>query len=187
MTTTHDSHPDPRAEGDSALRWRRRVRRWALDIAIVAGLYFLLSSWLERDLLDDDTPAPTFHLRDTSGIGTSLASLRGKKVVLHFWATWCGVCRQEFGALNSVQDNLDDDEVLVSIVADGDDPERIASFVSENEIKYPVLLGTEEVLAAFNISAFPTNYFVTPEGTVAGATRGISTRWGIDARMGCAR
>jgi len=122
-----------------------------------------------------------------SGETVDLSALRGKRVLLHFWATWCGVCRREFSALESLQGGLDEDEVLLTVVADGEDTERLRAFVAEHGITYPVLLGNDDLVHAFGVGAFPTNFFIDASGHVAGSTVGMSTRWAMGARLGCAR
>ena len=176
-----DAKPERRS------KWRRRLRSWAFDIVLLAGVYLAISAWQRRDHLDAAAPAPAFSLRDLDGNVVTLESFRGKSLLVHFWATWCGVCKREFGALNAVQEELGEDEALVSIVSDAENPEAIRSFVRANDIRYPVLLGTDEVLRAFRVSAYPTNYFVTPVGTIDDSNRGMSSRWGLATRLGCAK
>ncbi len=175
-------------EGERPRRRRSRLRRWAFDIALFLGLYLAITAWRERGLLSSGTTAaPDFALRDLDGHTVSLQSLRGKSVLVHFWATWCGVCRQEFGALDAVQSGLDDNQALVAVVADSGEPDRVRRFVAEHHIHYPVLLGTPAMLRAYHVTVFPTTYFIGPEGKVRGHTIGLSTRWGMSARLGCAR
>jgi peroxiredoxin len=162
----------------------RRVLRGLLEVGLVVGLYFGLSAFQERHLLRAHTSAPSFELRALDGRRISLESLRGKRVALHFWATWCGVCRREQGALNAVSSELAGDEALYTIVADSDDPERIRHFVADEKIHYPVLLASDDVLASFHVGAFPTTYYVNRDGTVGGHTVGMSTRYAIRARLG---
>ena len=164
----------------------RRALRWALEAAIVIGVYLAISAYQERNLVDD-TRAPRFTLRNLDGHQVRLEQLAGKRVLLHFWATWCGVCRREFGALNAIYSDLDDDEVLLSIVADSDDPAAVRRFVAEHDIRYPVLLATTGVLESYRVSAFPTSYYLDPQGKVVDSTVGMSTRWAMAARLGCAR
>jgi peroxiredoxin len=161
----------------------RRILRGLIELAVVIGAYVALAAFQERHLLSTHTSAPGFELSTLDGQRVSLDSLRGKRVALHFWATWCGVCRREFGALGAVADGLGKDEALYAIVADSDDPERLRRFVAEEHLRYPVLLATAEVLAAFHVGAFPTTYYVNRDGTVGGHTVGMSTRYGIRARM----
>jgi peroxiredoxin len=169
-----------------ATAWRSRIRI-VVEIALFVGAYLAITSYQERHLLQTDRMAPTFTLTSLDGREVSLDSLHGKRVILHFWATWCGVCRQEFGALNAVRRGLGPDEALVTIVADADDPDRIRDFVAKEHIEYPVLLGTDSVIRTFRVSAFPTNYFLDKAGRIAGHTIGMSTRVSLAARLALAR
>jgi peroxiredoxin len=164
----------------------RRVRRVLLEIVALVGVYLGVTTWQERRLVPPNDPAPNFTLRALDGPSVSLASLRGKRVLVHFWATWCGVCRREFGALNAVNRRLRSDEALLTIVADADDGDRIKAFVAEHDIQYPVLLATSSVLRDFHVDTFPTNYYVNEQGVIASHTIGMSTRVGLTARLGCA-
>lgn len=165
----------------------RTVRRWVLELVVITGVYFAVTSYQERHLVRLNEPAPRFILEALDGRRISLDDLRGKRVLIHFWATWCGVCRREFGAMNAVNGSLGGDEALVSIVADSDDRDRIERFVKEHDIRYPVLLGTEAVLRAFRVDTFPTNYYVDRSGAIAAHTIGMATRFSIASRLGCTK
>ena len=179
---------DGESRAEAPRKRHARLRRWAFDILLFVGLYLAITTWRERGLLSSGkVAAPGFRLQNLHGQVVSLESLRGKTVLLHFWATWCGVCRQEFGLLDAVERGLDKDEALVAVVSDSDDPDAVRRFVAEHHIDYPVLLGTPEVLRAYHVTAFPTTYFIGPDGTVRGHTIGMTTRWGMSARLGCAR
>lgn len=168
---------------------RRRWLSWLLQGLVVALIYVAVSSWRTSSLLptDGQRAAPELHLQSLDGQPFALSSLRGKRVQLHFWATWCGVCRQEFGALNAVHAGLAEDEVLVSVVADSEDTQALQAFVREHHINYPVLLGTADAIRAYRVDAFPTNYYLDQAGKIRGTDVGLSTRWGMSSRLGCAR
>ncbi len=176
---TDSPPPEPRP--------RRRLR-WLIELGLVVVVYLVVTGWRERHLLaTGSSAAPAFSLVDLDGHRVSLADLRGRSVMLQFWATWCGVCRREFGAMNAVERGLSPDQRVYAIVADADDPARIRRFVAEHHIEYPVLLGTDAVLRAYRVSVFPTTYIIGPDGRVAGHTTGMSTRWGLETRLGCAK
>jgi peroxiredoxin len=158
-----------------------------IELGLFVGLYLAMTTFQERHLLAKGTLPPNFTLMSVDGSEVSLDSLHGKRVVLHFWATWCGVCRQEFGALDAVRRGLGPDEALVTIVADGEDRERIRKFVATEHLLYPVLLGSEDVVHAFHVSAFPTNYFLDKAGRITGHTVGMSTRVSVAARLALSR
>ncbi len=192
-----DPEPEPEPEPERApaaskgasprVPWRKRVASIAVEVGLVVAVYFAISAWQGRKLLGSDTKAPPFQLRALDGAVVDLESLRGKRVALHFWATWCGVCRQEHGALNAVAAGLGPDEALYAIVADSEDPDAIRRYVKEADIHYPVLLADAKVVRDYRVSAFPTNYFIDPKGNIRSVTVGMSTRFSMDARLGCAR
>jgi peroxiredoxin len=154
---------------------------------VVVALYFGVTAYQGRYLVGAGSEAPAFALSALDGSSVSLESFRGKRVLVHFWATWCGVCRQEFGALNAVQSGLSADEAMITVVADSEDPEAIRRFAKERDLRYPILLASEDVIRDYRVRAFPTNYFVAPNGEVKAHTVGMSTRFSLNARLALAR
>jgi len=174
-------------EAPKPIRRFARLRRWGLEIGVVVVLFFALSSWQTRGLLPAGEPMPAFDLVDLQGQRVQLSDFRGKTLLVHVWATWCGVCRREFSALNALHESLDRDEALVTIVADSRDRARLARFVREHQLEYPVLLATDEVIENYKIEAFPTNYYVDGTGMLRDKTVGLSTRTSMGARMACTK
>ena len=114
--------------------------------------------------------APSFTLDRLDGKGTiSLASLRGKAVVLNFWASWCEPCKEESPRLESFwQQNRNDGVVVLGIDAqDFDfDAER---FVDRYKLTYPILRDKHgSTLGHYGISGFPETWFVDRRGRLVG-------------------
>ena len=128
--------------------------------------------------------APDFVLPElSSGRPVRLRDFRGKKVLLHFFATWCGVCKLELPSLRGLARNLGPDEALLAVVEDSADVEAVRRYAREHELTYPILLGTPEVVAAYRVGAFPTNYFLNGDGTIGSSSVGLSTRLGMTTRL----
>ena len=72
------------------------------------------------------------------------------------------------------------------MVADADDEAQLRRFVQEHEIDYPVLLADDEILRQYRVTAFPTTYFLTPEGSIDSSTVGLSNRFAYQARLSLA-
>ena len=104
-------------------------------------------------------------------------------MLIHFFATWCGVCRAELPSLRGLSRNLGPNETLLAIVEDSDDVEAVRRFAREHELSYPILLGTRETLRAYRVSSFPTNYYVNGDGSIQASTVGLSTRLGMAFRL----
>lgn len=103
--------------------------------------------------------------------------------MIHFFATWCGVCRAELPSVRGLARNLGSNEVLLAVVADSEDAELVRRFAREHELSYPILLGTPETLSAYRVSSFPTNYYVNGDGSIQTSTVGLSTRLGMALRL----
>lgn len=157
-------------------------RRWIVEGTLAVGILASINFWQGAGLLSQETRAPAFTLQDVAGETVALEQFVGKTVLLHFWATWCTACKREFGTLNSIHSNEADDVVLLSVVADGDNP-NLEQLVQKSGIRYPVLRGSDELIRRYKVSAFPTTYFIDARGIIAQTTVGITSRWGMNARL----
>jgi thiol-disulfide isomerase/thioredoxin len=127
---------------DTAPTLGRRALGFAKELALIILLLGAVSAYQGRHLLPTRTAAPAVALTTLDGEATTLARLvEGKKTVLVLWAPWCGVCKAEVGALNSLAARLEPDEQLISIAFSFEDRDQIARFIREHDVRYPVLLG----------------------------------------------
>jgi peroxiredoxin len=161
-------------------------RRVALGLQILAvlGLWLALGAYqTRRHAGGSGDPAPDFTLTDLAGRRVALHDFRHQKIVLHFFATWCGVCKAELPSVRRVHASLDEDEVLLAIAADSDDPEALRRFASEHDLRYPILLATDDVLSSYGVDRYPTNYYLNGDGSVSSSTVGLSTLLGMKLRL----
>jgi thiol-disulfide isomerase/thioredoxin len=110
---------------------------------------------------------PSLALETLSGELFSEAELEGKKVVINFWATWCGPCRMEMPDMVRVAEEYKEDLVVLAVNV-AEDESEVESFVQEFEMDFPVLLDrTGELTSQFQVLAIPTTYFLNSDGTIA--------------------
>jgi cytochrome c biogenesis protein CcmG, thiol:disulfide interchange protein DsbE len=115
----------------------------------------------------DPDPAPEFKVKDLEGKDLNLEASKGKVVLLNFWATWCGPCRQEIPSLIQLQNHYKDRLQIIGMVVDDDDEDAIREVVKSEAINYPVALTTLPVRLAYDgITALPTVFVINPEGRV---------------------
>jgi len=115
--------------------------------------------------------APGFSLHRLDGDGSiSLASLRGKTVVLNFWASWCGPCKREAPALEQLWRDYRGKGVVVLGVDSGDAASDARRFLSAHEITYPIVTDPNELVAAnsYGLPGFPVTYVIDRQGRIVG-------------------
>lgn len=171
---TDSAAPPSTPDAPSRRRWLRFAAELLVVLLIVAGV----QAWRGRDLLASGQPAPDFALRDLDGRVHRLSDLRGQPVMLHFWATWCGVCRQEFGALASL-DAARGDGILLAVAADGEDAAALRQFAAERGLRYTILRGDDALTRAWGVSVFPTSFYLDRSGRIVTHQMGMTTRWSM--------
>jgi thiol-disulfide isomerase/thioredoxin len=121
-------------------------------------------------------PAPDFVLRSRGADNQRLSEHLGEVVVINFWATWCGPCRQEMPLLDELRQKYDRaGMVLLSINIDDDDvQDRVSEMVSVLKVTYPILLDTrKEVARAYDVGTMPVTVLVDREGVVRYVSEGF--------------
>ena len=113
--------------------------------------------------------APDFTLDDLSGMPVRLEELRGKVVVLDFWATWCPPCEFQIPILNQVYEAHRDagDLEILGISVDTEGPEVVQEYIAKHQAVYPILMGSESLARTFGAPGFPSLIVVDPSGRIA--------------------
>lgn len=113
-------------------------------------------------------PAPAWKLTDIEGKTVTSDQFKGKVLVVDFWATWCGPCRQEIpGYIDLVKKYGKDGLVIVGVSMDQAGVEVVKAFAKKNAMNYPIVMGDDDVVAAFGgMEAIPTTFLIDRSGKI---------------------
>lgn len=112
-------------------------------------------------------PPPALALKDINGGSHRLSDYRGKVVLVNFWATWCGPCRDEMPSIQELKDKLAGKPFVV-LAVNLDEPEsRIRKFLSQMKLDFTILLDPEKKAArAWGARILPASYVIGPDGRI---------------------
>ncbi len=150
----------------------RRICSSILALALGGLILISCSEGGEDPLIG--SAAPTFQLPELGGAEIALSQLRGRIVIIDFWATWCPPCLFQIPILNAIRESHSADEVFVlGIAVDVEGAEAVAPYAEENGIGYPVLLGDEDLAIRFGAPGFPYLVVLGPDGKLAYRHAGV--------------
>jgi len=121
--------------------------------------------------------APDFTLKDSHGVVVKLSDLRGKVVLLDFWATWCGPCKVTIPEMNKLaQKYADKGVVILGISMDEDGWDAVNPFLAKVKFEYPVLLSEPDKMKGYDdkLDALPTAILIDKEGKIRQMHEGIT-------------
>jgi len=112
-------------------------------------------------------PAPDFALKSSSGENLRLSEYRGDVVMVNFWATWCGPCRQEMPLLDELYTRYERVGFSLLGVNIDDDSRKAMNMISELGVNFPVLFDDrKEVSKLYEVDAMPVTVIIDREGNV---------------------
>ena len=124
--------------------------------------------------------AVPFSATTTDGKEISLDDLKGKTVILNFWATWCPPCRAELPTLIAFNKELQGTQTVLIGVAVGPSqtPEVVEQFIKDEGINYPVILDTtRRISPGYNVRTLPTTIVISPDGKITERRAGAVDRY----------
>ncbi len=136
----------------------------------------------------DLAQAPDFSLKTLNGQEITLSGLRGKVILLDFWATWCGPCKESIPHLAQLYRNQRERGFeLIGMSKDRlEDIEMVRRFVTSMEIPYPIVITPDEVARKYRVTGLPTAILIDRRGTIRERIVGFNRAIGqqIESKVG---
>jgi peroxiredoxin len=143
------------------------ARRCLIGTALAVGTGVSLAA------LVPSSPAPDFTLRSMDGQNLRLGEQRGRVVMVNFWATWCGPCRQELPHLNRLYEKYRASGFVLFGVNVDEDTRNAAAVASKMGLKFPMLPDADKrVSKQYDLSAMPSTVLIDRDGKVRHVHRG---------------
>ncbi|MGD0884784.1 MAG: TlpA disulfide reductase family protein [Thermodesulfovibrionales bacterium] len=144
-------------------------KRLFVGVCAVTAVFLAISCAKEKSAGVQEGKSPDFTLRDVQGGKVSLSRLRGKVVLMEFWATWCPPCRESIPELNAIYKKYKDRGLVVlgiSLDSDGDASLTVRSFMKEQSMLYPVVIDDGKVNTLYGVTSIPALFLIDKDGNV---------------------
>jgi peroxiredoxin len=156
--------------------------RIAFQVLVVLVAVWIIGAFQTRNAAHG--AAPDLASRTLAGESVDLGSFRGAPVVVHFFATWCGVCKAEEHNIVAVAA----DHPMIAVASQSGVVPEVARYVDDHGLVMPVINDPDGQLAnAWGVSAFPTTFVVDATGEIASVEVGYMTELGLRGRLLWAR
>lgn len=161
--------------GTRTRKWRRYAVELLLFVVVIAGI----RAWQQRDMVSG--PAPLLQGTTLAGQHYRLQAQPPRPLLVHFWATWCPVCRAEQGSIAAF---AQDDPAVITVAMQSGSPQQVAAYMKEQGVDFPVLNDADGSIArAWGVHAVPASFIIAPDGQIKFVEVGYTTGVGIRLRM----
>lgn len=155
--------------------WRKRAFHLLLFIVLIAGI----RTWQQRDMVRGVAPPLQGVL--LSGSAYALPARPAQPVLVHFWATWCPICRAEQDAIAAIAQ--DRPNTITVAMQSGSDAE-VAKHLAAQGLRFPVLNDSDGRLSsAWGVHAVPASFIISPDGQIRFVEIGYTTALGLRFRL----
>lgn len=162
-------------QSSRAKKWRGYVVNALLLVVLVAGI----RTWQQRDMVSGVAPALQGVM--LNGTPYLLPAHPDHPVLVHFWATWCPICRTEQGSIDAIAHDRSD---TITIAMQSGSDVQVASYMREQGIALPVLNDTDgRVSRAWGVHAVPASFIIDTQGRIRYIEVGYTSGWGLRLRL----
>jgi len=165
----------PAVNKSCAAKWRGYAINVLLFVILVAGIRF----WQQRDMATG--VAPGLKGVTLEGHPYTLATQTDKPVLVHFWATWCSICRLEQDTINAI---AHDDASVVTVAIQSGKPDEVSRYIQEQGVDFMVINDQKSTISrAWGVHAVPASFIISPSGKISFIEVGYTTNIGFKLRM----
>lgn len=156
-------------------KWLRRAIELLVIIIVIMGV----RAWQQRDVVSGPAPALQGVLLDKRPF--VLPARPEKPVLVHFWATWCPICRTEQGSIEAL---AGDRYNVVTVAMQSGEAESVRKFMAEQKLGFPVINDPDGMISAeWGVHAVPASFIIDTDGKIRFVEIGYTTEIGLRLRL----
>lgn len=156
-------------------KWRAYAINVLLFVVVVAGI----RAWQQRDMVSG--AAPALNGTTLAGSAYTLPSRPEHPLLVHFWATWCSICRTEQGNIAAIAHDHPD---TITVAMQSGAQQEVVRYMGEQGIAFPVVNDRDgRISAAWGVHAVPASFIIAPDGRIRFVEVGYTTEFGLRLRL----
>ena len=156
----------------------KKVYRWILEIIIILIILLAVRFWMQRDVVSGI--APNISAVTLKGQQFELYKDHRRPILVHFWATWCPVCKLE----QSNIENTAKDLPVITIAMQSGDNNELSQFMQDEKLSFDVINDESGVLSkSYNIRGVPVSFIINKENNIEFVEVGYTTEIGLRMRL----
>jgi thiol-disulfide isomerase/thioredoxin len=157
---------------------KSRRRNWVVNLLIITIIFVGVQWWKARPLASGEAPALRGPL--TSSDIFDLADWRGTPVLVHFWATWCPICKMEQGSIDALSDEFN----VITVAMQSGGAEAVNGYLQEQGLDFPAIADPYgEIATTWGVQAVPASFVLDGSGRIRFSSVGYTTGVGLRGRL----
>lgn len=168
------------SESDPVIFYKRAKfwRSLFIQCLLLLTVYVGMQLWQSRNAMTGQ--APPINAVLLSGEQVSLTNHMGKPVLVHFWASWCSICRFEEPSISSIAE----DHAVLTFASQSGDADSLRTYIKEHNLKFPVIEDEQgEWAQLYGVKGYPSSFIIAPDGSIYDVEIGYSSNWGLRLRL----
>lgn len=162
--------------------WQHRWLRIVVEAILILFVLVAVRSWTQRGMISG--PAPEFQADLLNGKAYALLADTRRPLLVHFWASWCPVCKLEQQSIQSISE----DYPVITIAMQSGEAEEVIAYLRQEKLQFPVINDPEGMLAQrFGVRAVPSSFIIDKNNTIVFRETGFTTGIGLRLRLWLAK
>jgi thiol-disulfide isomerase/thioredoxin len=162
--------------------WRHRWFRFAVEVISILLLLLTVRAWMQRGMVDG--PVPELQGRLLNDVTYSLLADSRRPLLVHFWASWCPVCKLEQENIQTISE----DYPVITIAMQSGEVIEVVEYMHQEGLRFPVINDSSGTLARrFGVRAVPSSFIVAGNNTIVFREAGYTTGIGLRVRLWLAK